>query len=48
MVVVVVFLNGKPKSQQNCINLHKRELVESVHHLCGNSFLAALDYFPSA
>lgn len=41
------FFNGKSKAQQSCINLHKSELVESVHHFCVNSFLAVLDCSPS-
>lgn len=45
---VVVFFNGKLKAQQSYyIKLHKSELVESVHHLCVNSFLAVLDCSPS-
>lgn len=42
------FFNGKLKAQQSYyIKLHKSELVESVHHLCVNSFLAVLDCPPS-
>lgn len=41
--MVGFLFNGKQKAQQNCINLHKSELVESVHHLC---FLAVLDCSP--
>lgn len=45
---VVVFFNGKLKAQQSYyIKLHKSELVESVHYLCVNSFLAVLDCSPS-
>lgn len=47
-VVWLVFFNGKLKAQQSYyIKLHKSELVESVHHLCVNSFLAVLDCSPS-
>lgn len=41
------FKKGSPKSQQSCINLCKSELIESLHHLCVNSFLAVLESPPA-